>query len=330
MKKKHTLIFLLLALAMVFSTVSGAMAANVKVALDCPPDLDKCGTYIWSYYFSEHLKANNMPVDLYPQDALGGEDEKLDQVSQGLLEVANCAMAQVGQVDQIVMGYHLPYIFDDVDHMDRVLADADLLKKINDKTSKKGVRILAIVPVGAFSGLANTKKEIKVPDDLKGLRIRALDKTQAKYIETWGASTVIIPWAEIYSALQTGVADGYLNPAIVPVMFKHTEVLKYFSDIQYSAPLRVIICSEEWYQGLGDNERKIVDEGSAKGLAANKEWLAKVIKSGKDSLRETGVQVYENTPEERAEFAKLVKPLYAEILPQDVVDLFMEAINKAR
>ena len=56
--------------------------------------------------------------------------------------------------------------------------------------------------------------------------MRATDKIQAEYLKAWGASTVIIPWPEIYNSLQTGVADGYLNPAIVPTLFKHTEVIK--------------------------------------------------------------------------------------------------------
>ena len=330
MKKKHTVILMLLALAALLMSATGALAADVKIALDCPPDLDKCGTYVWSFNFAEHLKANGMSVDLYPQDALGGEDEKLDQVSQGLLEVANCALSQIGQVDPIILGFHLPYLYDSIEHMDRVLTETDLLDKVNEKTTQQGVRVLSIVSVGDFSGLANTKKVIKTPADLKGLRIRALDKQQAKYIETWGASTVIIPWAEIYSALQTGIADGYLNPAIVPVMFKHTEVLKYYSDIKYSAPLRVAICSEDWFQGLDDKKKALVMEASSKADSANRTWLKKITETGIDSLKKTGVEVYLNTAEERAEFAKLVKPLYSEVVPPEVADLFVKTVDQTR
>jgi len=35
-------------------------AAEIKIALDCPPDPQKCGTYVWSHAFAEHLKANGL------------------------------------------------------------------------------------------------------------------------------------------------------------------------------------------------------------------------------------------------------------------------------
>lgn len=80
--------------------------------------------------------------------------------------------------------------------------------------------------------------------------MRALDKKQASWLELWDANAVLIPWVEIYNALQTGIADGYVNPAFVSIMFKHTEVLKYLTDVKTAPSLRVTICSEDWYQGL--------------------------------------------------------------------------------
>ena len=232
----------------------------IKIALDSPPDLENSGTYVWAKTFGDQLKANGLDVKEFPRDALGAEEEKLDQVTQGLLEVSMSDLAKAAQLEPSIFGFHLPYMFDSQEHMDRVVQKTDLFKKVNDGTTKKGVRVLALVSSGSFSGLANTKRPVNTPDDLKGLRIRAMDKNQVEYIEAWGASTVIVPWAEIYNALQTGIADGYLNSAVVPVLFKHTEVIKYFSEIKYAAALRIAICSEEWYKKLSPADRKIVDE----------------------------------------------------------------------
>lgn len=311
-------------------TAGAALAGEVKIALDSPPDLKKSGTYVWAHYFGEALKASGMKVKEFPRDALGGEEEKLDQVSQGLLEVSMSDLAKAAQLDKTIFGFHLPYMFDSIEHMDKVVYGTDLMAKVNAATTKKGVRILALVPVGDFGGLANTKRPIKTPADLKGLRIRAMDKAQAKYIEAWGANTVIIPWAEIYNSLQTGVADGYLNPAIVPVLFKHTEVLKYFSDIKYSAPLRVAMCSEDWYSGLSKEDKAKVTAAVKKADKANRAWQAEVAKSGLEGLRKAGMEVYVNTPEERAMFAKAIRPLYAEVVGKEMADMFIKAADQAR
>jgi TRAP-type C4-dicarboxylate transport system substrate-binding protein len=165
---------------------------------------------------------------------------------------------------------------------------------------------------------------------LKGLRIRAMDKAQTEYLQAWGASTVVIPWAEIYNALQTGIADGYLNAAIVPVLFKHTDVLKHYSDIKYAAPLRISICSEKWYNSLSEKDRKIVNEAVVKADAANRTWQLKVAKTGLETLEKTGVKVVKSTPQERAEFAKLVRPVYPKVVGSAVAEQFMKAADSYR
>jgi len=307
-----------------------ANAGEIKLALDCPPDADKCGTYVWSKAFADHLRANGMEVKEYPAGALGTEDEKLDQVSQGLLEVSNSMLMKLGQLDEMANGFWLFYLWDSYDHLYRTLEQSDLLDQVNAKLTKKGVRILALVPVGSFLGIANSKRPIRVPKDLEGLRIRATDKVQSTYLEAWGSSSVIIPWGEIYNALQTGVAEGYMNPPIVPVLFKHTEVLSHFANVKAAAPVRVSIASEEWYAGLSDKERAIVDEGVKKGNEANRAWVPEVTARSISALKEAGMEVITPSDEERALFAEKARAVYDQVLPKDVVDLFVSTADKYR
>lgn len=330
MKKTALNLSIVVGLALLFALAGLAQAGEVRIALDCPPNPDICGTYVFSKAFSDHLMASGFKVKLYPDKALGTEDEKLDQVSQGLLEVSNSYLGKAGQLDPTIFGFNLYYLFDSVAHADRVIANTDIMDKINAGLTKRGVRLLALVSVGAFSGLANSKHPIKTPADMKGLRMRAMSKLQAEYFKAWGASTIVIPWAEIYTSLQTGVADGYLNPAIVPVMFKHTEVLKYFSNVKSGVPFRIIICSEDWYKGLSDKNRRIVNEAAVKGVAANRVWQTKIETKGLETLKASGVEVYENTPEERTLFAELARPLYAKVTSPEIADMFVKAAEANR
>ena len=327
MKRKLMPVFAILSILML---VGVSHAAVIKIALDSPPDLENSGTYVWAKTFGDQLKANGLAVKEFPRDALGAEEEKLDQVTQGLLEVSMSDLAKAAQLEPSIFGFHLPYMFDSQEHMDRVVQKTDLFKKVNEATTKKGVRVLALVSSGAFSGLANTKRPVNTPDDLKGLRIRAMDKNQVQYIEAWGANTVIVPWAEIYNALQTGIADGYLNSAVVPVLFKHTEVIKYFSDIQYAAALRIAICSEEWYKKLSPADRKIVDEAVTKATAANRAWQAQIDKKGLQELEKAGVTVIRNTPEQRAQFAKSARTVYEKVVGREVAEAFVKASDANR
>ena len=330
MRRLRTRGWWVVSIALVLAAFCAAEAGEIKIALDCPPDLDKCGTYVFSKAFSDHLVASGLSVKLYPDQALGNEDEKLDQVSQGLLEVSNSFLGKAGQLDPTIFGFNLYYLFDSLAHADRVIENTDVMDKMNAGLTKKGVRLLALASVGSFSGLANSKRPIKTPADMKGLRMRAMDKVQTEYLSAWGASTVIVPWAEIYNALQTGVADGYINPAIVPVMFKHTELLKHYSDVKVGVPFRVIICSEQWYKGLSAKDRKIVDEAVVKGVAANRAWQTRMEKSDLDTLKAAGVQVHVSTAEERAQFENLARPLYAKVTSPEIAEMFIKAAEKTR
>jgi len=92
-------------------------AAEVKIALDSPPDPAKSGTYVWAKAFGDHLKANGMAVKEFPQDALGAEEEKLDQVTQGLLEVSMSDLAKAGQLEPSIFGFNLFFVFDSMEHL---------------------------------------------------------------------------------------------------------------------------------------------------------------------------------------------------------------------
>jgi TRAP-type C4-dicarboxylate transport system substrate-binding protein len=327
-KIKKLSVPLIITTAIFFIAASAMAGAEIKLALDCPPDPDQCGTYFWSKTFSDYLESKGQKVKLYPRDALGGEAEKLDQVSQGLLEISNSDLAKAGSLDPTIFGFYLPFLFDDMDHFFRTMNNTDLLAKINAGITKRGVRVLAVIPLGSMTGIATTKKIIKTPADFAGVRMRALDSKQAKWFELWGANAVVIPWSEIYNALQTGIADGYLNPAFVPIMFKHTEVLKYFSDVKVAPSLRVALCSEDWYQGLSAQDRALVDQGVAKANAAIQEWSKKAEAQGLDALRKAGMEVYVNTAEDKAKFAALIRPHYNEIVDEKIAKMFLEAAAK--
>ena len=329
-KIKNVFTLSIILAATLFMTTFSMAGGEIKLALDCPPDPDKCGTYFWSTTFADYLASKGEEVKLYPRDALGGEAEKLDQVSQGLLEISNSDLAKAGSLDPTIFGFYLPFLFENMDHFFRTMEKTDLLTKINEGVTQHGVRVLAVIPLGAMTGIATTKKFIKTPADFKGIRMRALDKKQASWLEIWGANAVVIPWAEIYNALQTGVADGYMNPAFVPIMFKHTEVLKYYSDAGLAPSLRVAICSEDWYQGLKSKDRALVDEGVAQANKAIYDWAKKVEARGLDDLKNAGMQVYVNTSADKAKFAELIRPKYTEIVGEKVAKMFIQAAEKNR
>lgn len=320
----------LLAASMAFGahTVS---AAEIKIALDSPPDLAISGSYVWAHTFSEALKASSLEANEFARDSLGGEAEKLDQISQGLLEVSMSDAKSAGKIEKLMFGVTLPYLFENVAHMDRAVAHGGILDLINATTTKTGVRVLALVPIGPASGIFNTKKTIATAADMGDLRVRALDENQIALFKAWGTTGTIVSWKEVPNALQTGVADGYINPIFVPVMFGHTDFIKYFTDAQVSISARLALASEDWYQSLSNEDRAKVEDAAAQATAANREWLAGRLPDMRADAIAAGIEVTDLSAEARAEFVSLSRGVYTNgVLSAEQVAIWVNAADATK
>ena len=303
-------------------------SAEVKIALDGPADLKNSGTYVWAHTFAEHLKANGIDAVEYERGALGEEADRLDQVSQGLLEISMSDVKSAGQFTNITYGVYLPYLFDSVATLDAALDQGGIMKKINAATTLQGVRVLAFTALGLPAGIFNTKQAVESIDDMSALRMRALDEMQIKLYEAWGSTGTMVSWSEVPNALQTGVADGYLNPPFVPLVYGHTDFIKHFTDASVMPSVRIVIASEDWYQGLSEAARAVVDEASAKATAANRQWL----EERNDilvQLEEAGIAVVRLSIEAREAFVQASMKTYTDgALSEDEVAVWLAAVGR--
>ncbi len=311
--------------------MSSAVSAEVKIALDSAPDLETSGSYNWAHAFGAALTEAGMEVREMPRGSIGNESEKFDQLSTGLLEVSLSDVRAIAQVDPFIYGVRLPYIFDDVDHMDRVLEAGKVFDRINEKLADQDVVVLALAPLGPLSGIITTNAVVRSPDDMSDLRMRALDDAQIAMYQAWGSSGTIVPWGEVPAGLQTGVIDGYLNSPFVPVMFGQTDFVKNFADAGVIIPLRAVIVSKNWYDGLSEADRAAVDSAVEMADAAAREWLAEASVRGLTALEEKGVTVQRLTAEERAVFREASKPVYdSDLMPSEDVKIWTDLSDSNR
>ncbi|WP_417772108.1 TRAP transporter substrate-binding protein [Stappia sp.] len=310
---------------------AGPASAEVKIALDTKPDLETSGSYNWAHAFGEALTAAGMEVREMPRGSIGDEAEKLDQLSIGLLEVSLSDVRSVGQIDPFIYGVRLPYIFDDVAHMYRALAAGKVIETVNEAIAAQDVKLLALVPLGPSSGIITTSQAVRAPADMQGLRMRALDDAQIALYQSWGAAGVIVPWSDVPAGLQTGIVDGYLNSAFVPIMFGQTDIVKNFADAGVIIPLRAVMVSKGWYDGLSDADRVAVDKAVETANAATRAWLDRVAVTSLEALENAGVTVQRLSGEERAAFRDLSKKVYTSgLMPEDAVKRWTDLTDSTR
>ena len=317
-----------LAVALLAFVLGRPASAEVKIALDGPTDLKSSGTYVWAHTFAEDLKSNGIDAVEYERGALGEEADRLDQVSQGLLEISMSDVKSAGQLANITYGVYLPYLFDSVATLDAALDQGGIMKKINAATTPQGVRVLAFTALGLPAGIFNTKQVVESIDDMSALRMRALDEMQIRLYEAWGSTGTMVSWSEVPNALQTGVADGYLNPPFVPLVYGHSDFIKHFTDASVTPSMRIVIASEDWYQGLSEADRAVVDKASVKATAANRQWL----EERNDilvQLEEAGIAVVRLSAEAREAFVQASMKTYADgVLSEDEVAVWLTAVGR--
>lgn len=294
----------------VLLAMATSASAEVKIALDGKPDLAQSGSYNWSFAFAKALNDGGMETREMPRGSVGNEAEKFDQVSTGLLEISMSDVRAVAQVEPFIYGVRLPYTFDDIAHMDRALAAGDVYNRINESLAEQDTILLSMAPLGPASGVITTTQTVRSPADMSSLRMRALDDAQIAMYQAWGSSGTIVPWGEVPAGLQTGVIDGCLNSPFIPVMFGQTDFVKNFANADVILPLRAVLASKDWYDGLSDADRATVDAAVVTADTATRAWLAEAAENGLVALEEKGVTVQRLTAEERAVFRAASLPVY--------------------
>lgn len=311
------------------SGLAFAQGTEIRIGVGCPA-VAACGDWVWATDLAAELKAKGLEATVYPGGSLGKDPELVDQLSQGLLQFGVTNFVMINEIDPRVQGFMAPYMFDDMAHMFRALDETDLLEPINASMEAQGIHIAGLTGLGGPVGIFNSKKPIEKLADLEGMRIRAIDATQTKLIEEWGASSVVIDMPEFMTGLQQGMVDGYVNPPVVALIFQHTDYLKHYTASGSGTPFRAALMSNDWHEGLSEEDRAKVDAAVAIANQKNRAWTEVSATKELDLLREKGVTVTTLTPEARAEFVARSKAAWPSLMPADAIEDFVAAAEKTR
>ena len=158
----------------------------------------------------EEKSGGKYVIDIFAANALGSQEEVLDAVSLGTLDMAVTS-------DDILAKYApewgyigLPFLFDDVDDVDENL-NGELGAYLSGKLEDKGMFVISFFENGFRNITAN--KEINTPQDLAGLKIRVMTNEPLRAMFTnAGAVVTNVSFSELYQALQLGTCEAEENP----------------------------------------------------------------------------------------------------------------------
>ena len=186
----------------------------------------------------EKYSGGRIELTIHGGGALCNEQACVEQMKLGQIDMATVSSGNVGTFGTSFDIINLPYLFKDAEIANRI-SNAWLAKELSQRAEKEmKVHVIALVPVGGFRNIVNTQREVRVPGDLKGLKIRVTKSpTEFNLVKAWGAVPVPYDWAQLYEGLQSGVVQGmYLQDAFTSAG-KFFEVVKHVTVVNgaYSA-----------------------------------------------------------------------------------------------
>jgi tripartite ATP-independent transporter DctP family solute receptor len=142
-----------------------------------------------------------------------------------------------------------------------------------------------------FRHITNSKRPVKTPDDVKGLKIRTMEnKVHMEAFKAMGALPTPMNMNEVFTALQTGTVDGQENPIPVILANKLYTVQKYVTlDSHVYSPALLIINKDIWSK-ISDADKALHDAAKI-ALAANRKKVNDDEANGIAAMQKAGTEV---------------------------------------
>jgi tripartite ATP-independent transporter DctP family solute receptor len=275
------------------------------------------GGEIWADLVRQRT-SGRINIKLYPGVSLvqGDQTREFTAIRQGIIDMAlGSTINWSPQIKELNL-FSLPFLMPDYKAID-ALTQGPVGKDIFALLEKQGVVPLAWGENG-FRELTNSKRDVRKPDDLKGLKIRVVGSPL--FLDTFralGANPTQMSWADAQPAFASGAVDGQENPLSLFTAAKlHNVGQKHVTMWGYVADPLIFVVNKEVWESWTPADREIVRQAA---IDAGRQEIAIARKGlaepGQPLLKEIegmGVTVTRLSPQERNEFVNATRRVYAQ------------------
>ncbi len=322
MKLRRTLLSLVAAAA-VMGTLAGTAQAQqqpykaeyrMSLVLNVPTPWGQAGK-LWADMVKERTQGR-INIKMYPGVSLiqGDQTREFSALRQGVIDMAvGSTINWSPQVKELNL-FSLPFLMPDYAAVD-ALTQGQVGKHIFKTLEKSGVVPLAWGENG-YRELTNSKRAVKSPEDLKGMKIRIVGSPIfSDMFSTLGANPTQMSWADAQPALTSGAVDGQENPLFLFNLLKmHTVGQKYITTWGYMADPLVFVVNKEIWNSWTPADQAIVRQAALDAgqqeIAIARKGLIEADKPVIKGIEALGVTVTQLTPAQRDEFVKATRPVY--------------------
>lgn len=250
---------------------------------------------LWTWLGGELDKRTNGQVKLevvsLPEVGLTGF-ELVRVTRAGLIDVSDIILAYVAGDVPVIEGVDLPGLFPDLDVS--VKAHKGFMAAVKMNEDKLGGIVL-----GGYLWPGQylfSKKPVKGPADLKGLKVRVYGTAQTEFARALGMEPVSIPFAEVYTALERGTVDAGITGTFPGFALKWYEVTKYIVDVGHGPVGGAFVMSKKTWDRLTPEIKATVSKLGQEFEEKGWEVGRRTTQEGLDKNREKGMEIIKLTP----------------------------------
>ena len=249
--------------------------------------------------------AGAVTVSIHSGSSLGSLRQMFESIGLGTQEAGVFDAGTPANAAPVIGILELPYIFENLDHVHRVV-DGPTGKQIFETTrTSTGLRTIASYDTTFRKTFS--KRPINSLADLKGMKVRVPEVPS--YIETFkllGANPTPIPWGDLYTGLSTGVVDAFENKAEAAFGARLHEQAKFAAYTGHIFVVNLLMVNDRWFSSLTPDAQKALMESAKETEQWQRERALQSEVEFEDKMKAAGVQF---TRPDTAALQKAVAPI---------------------
>lgn len=276
---------------------------------------------------AEKALPGKVDVQVFSNSQLFGDGKEMEALVLGDVQIISPSLAKFAKYTPKLQVFDLPFLFDDIDAVDRFQESAKG-QELLDSMKSKGIKGLGYMHNGMKQLSSN--KALRLPADANGLkfRIQSSDVLEAQF-KAIGANPQKLAYAEVYSALQTGVVDGAENPWSNIYTKKIHEVQKYIMESNHGVLDYMIIANAAWWDKLPADVRTGLNKAMVESIkAGNKFASEEEVNFRKKIIADKKAEVLPMSKAEQAQWRTAMKPVWAKF-EKDIGSDILQAAQAA-
>jgi tripartite ATP-independent transporter DctP family solute receptor len=268
-----------------------------------------------------------LEVEIFPAAQLGNDPKVLEGVRLGTIDAGMTGNPFFTSFAPELNVLDLPYLFRDYEHAYKVF-DGPIAGELLAVLEKHGLKGLGNLEIG-FRNLTNSRRAVKTPDDVKGLKIRVVPNPA--HVQAWkllGGIPTPMPFPEVYLALKTGTVDGQENPVTIIYANKLHEVQKYLSLTWHAYTVFDVVMNLNRFRALPADVQTALKESLREAFVWQRQ-LDRQVEGEYLQKMKAGGMVVEEQPD-RAAFARVVAAAVTEDYVKKFGPALLERIRATR